>query len=158
METMEQLNSEIKETTDKLIGLVAKAIKHDMKDFHNPSLMVVLPTMLMAHNMWQEDTNDGVDYIFDITNKQDVICLLQGDLTVNAIASLYNGQQSQLYTRYFRYGQNYELPTPFKTMEEITEYLADNALWIITHLFLFRNETKECKTIFNLYIGKLFNA
>lgn len=161
--TSMNVNKDIKETTLKLIKLVSTAIANDITDEDNLNGMEVLKTMVKAHNMWQEDTQDGVDYIFDILNKKDVIYLLQGDLNVGDIATLYKGQEYngrgyQKHTRYFRYGQNYPLPTPFNTMEKIRNYLADNAEWIITHLFLFRNNTEEYQTIFNNYIGKLFNA
>lgn len=118
--------------------------------------MKIFPTILKAYNMWQEDTQDGVDYIFDITNKQDVIDLLKGDLSVGGITSIYNGQEHQAHTRYFRYGQNYELPMAFRTMNELKEYLAKETKWVIIHLFLFGNETEEYKTIFDMYVGKLF--
>ena len=68
---MANINTEIKETTLKLIKLVSNAIVEDLKDNSGSVLDVddIIDTMLEAYNMWQEDTHDGVDYIFNINNK-----------------------------------------------------------------------------------------
>ena len=63
---MANINTEIKETTLKLIKLVSNAIVEDLKDNSSSVLDVddIIDTMLEAYNMWQKDTHDGVDYIF----------------------------------------------------------------------------------------------
>lgn len=152
-------SSRIKDTMTRLIDLVSSQVAKDLtKKDDNDIDTELLGIMVDAHNIWQEDCHDGVDYIFDITNKKDVICLLQGDLNVSDINSIYNGQTYQRHTKYFQYGQNYQLPNAFPTIERLKEYLADNAKWIITHLFLFANTTEEYFSIFNKYVGVLFNA
>lgn len=153
-------NNSIKETTLKLIKLISKEIENDLMD--NSGSVIdqdkLFDTMLKAYNMWQEDTHDGVDYIFDINNKQDTICLLQGDLKVSDISSLYINQFNQNNTPYFVYGVNYEKPKVFKSMQEVKIQLADNTEWIMTHLFLFANKTDIYQTLFDRYVGELFNA
>lgn len=155
--TTEIISKNIKESYEILMDSVSNIIAHELMDDNDPNNMKIFPTFLKAYNMWQEDTQDGVDYIFDITDKQDVIDLLKGDFSVGGITSIYNGQEHQAHTRYFRYGQNYELPMAFRTMKELKEYLAKETKWVIIHLFLFRNDTEEYKTIFDIYVGKLFN-
>ena len=115
--------------------------------------------MLEAYNLWQEDTHDGVDYIFNINNKDDVIYLLQNDknIQVRDISSLYINQYNNNGTPYFRYGQNYEYhPKVLMSMKQLKTQLIDNAEWVITHLFLFANNTDTYHKIFNMYIGNLF--
>ncbi len=155
------INTEIKETTLKLIKLVSNAIVEDLKDNSGSVLDVddIIDTMLEAYNMWQEDTHDGVDYIFNINNKDDVIYLLQNDknIQVRDISSLYINQYNNNGTPYFRYGQNYEYhPKVLMSMKQLKTQLIDNAEWVITHLFLFANNTDTYHKIFNMYIGNLF--
>lgn len=155
------INTEIKETTLKLIKLVSNAIVEDLKDNSSSVLYVddIIDTMLKAYNMWQEDTHDGVDYIFNINNKDDVIYLLQNDknIQVRDISSLYINQYNNNGTPYFRYGQNYEYhPKVLMSMKQLKTQLIDNAEWVITHLFLFANNTDTYHKIFNMYIGNLF--
>ena len=152
-------NKSIKETTLKLIKLVSNAIIEDLKDNSGnvQNQDDILNTMLEAYNMWQEDTHDGVDYIFNINNKKDVICILQDDnMQVRDISSLYINQFNSNGTPYFRYGQNYEKPKVFTSMESLKEQLIDNTEWVITHLFLFANNTDIYHKLFNMYIGTLF--
>ena len=158
---MENINTEIKETTLKLIKLVSNAIVEDLKDNSSSVLDVddIIGTMLEAYNMWQEDTHDGVDYIFNINNKDDVIYLLQNckNIQVRDISSLYINQYNNNGTPYFRYGQNYEYhPKVLMSMKQLKTQLIDNAEWAITHLFLFANNTDTYHKIFNMYIGNLF--
>ena len=159
---MENVNTESKETTLELIKLVASAIVEDLKDNSSSVLDVddIIGTMLEAYNMWQEDTHDGVDYIFNINNKDDVIYLLQNckNIQVRDISSLYINQYNNNGTPYFRYGQNYENPKVLMSMKQLKTQLIDNAEWVITHLFLFANNTDTYHKIFNMYIGNLFGA
>ena len=160
---MENINTEIKETTLKLIKLVSNAIVEDLKDNSSSVLDVddIIDTMLEAYNMWQEDTHDGVDYIFNINNKDDVIYLLQNckNIQVRDISSLYINQYNNNGTPYFRYGQNYEYhPKVLMSMKQLKTQLIDNTEWVITHLFLFANNTDTYHKIFNMYIGNLFGA
>ena len=158
---MANINTEIKETTLKLIKLVSNAIVEDLKDNSSSVLDVddIIDTMLKAYNMWQEDTHDGVDYIININNKDDVIYLLQNgkNIQVRDISSLYINQYNNNGTPYFRYGQNYEYhPKVLMSMKQLKTQLIDNAEWVITHLFLFANNTDTYHKIFNMYIGNLF--
>ena len=160
---MANINTEIKETTLKLIKLVSNAIVEDLKDNSSSVLDVddIIDTMLKAYNMWQEDTHDGVDYIFNINNKDDVIYLLQNckNIQVRDISSLYINQYNNNGTPYFRYGQNYEYhPKVLMSMKQLKTQLIDNTEWVITHLFLFANNTDTYHKIFNMYIGNLFGA
>mgnify|MGYP003473211764 FL=1 len=160
---MANINTEIKETTLKLIKFVSNAIVEDLKDNSGSVLDIddIIDTMLEAYNMWQEDTHDGVDYIFNINNKDDVIFFFFFDknIQVSDISSLYINQYNNNGTPYFRYGQNYEYhPKVLMSMKQLKTQLIDNAEWVITHLFLFANNTDTYHKIFNMYIGNLFGA
>ena len=46
---------------------------------------------LNAYNMWCESERDGVGYIFDITNKEDLKCLVEHDVNATEIADMVCG-------------------------------------------------------------------
>jgi hypothetical protein len=46
---------------------------------------------LNAYNLWCESERDGVGYIFDITNKEDLKCLVENDVNATEIADMVCG-------------------------------------------------------------------
>ncbi len=58
-----------------------------------------------AYNQYQEDERNGVDYIFDINNEDDLISCIKGGMTAKEIANIYNSN-----CRYFFFGINYTTP------------------------------------------------
>lgn len=49
-----------------------------------------LDMFLKAYNRWQEDEHNGVDYIFNINNPDDLIDCIKGGLTADEIANFVN--------------------------------------------------------------------
>lgn len=65
---------------------------------------------LKAYNRWQEDEHNGVDYIFNIINPDDLIDCIKGDLTADEIAKFVNGTKGFANTTpYFLFGCNHNL-------------------------------------------------
>ena len=46
---------------------------------------------LNAYNLWCESERDGVGYIFDISNKEDLKCLVENDVNATEIADMVCG-------------------------------------------------------------------
>ena len=143
------------ETMNKLITLISNEINADMRN-NTTRGKLIFPTILAAYNIYKEDTHDGVDYIFNITDNNDVICCLKcGDTTTMAeLAEIFNKENC---TPFFMFGQNYDKPKVFKNIEELKEKLISEMKYIITHIFIFRNTTDIYQTIINEYVGTLFN-
>ena len=69
------------ENFKNIIDVISKAIARDVKQGKNLSML------LGAFNQWQEDERSGVDYIFDINNKEDLKYLVDnGMITAIGIA------------------------------------------------------------------------
>lgn len=74
---------------------------------------VVVNHLLNAYNAYQENERNGVDYLFDFENQDDLICCIQGGLTATEIANLiatYNSGDNNNYTTLFFFGCNYKTP------------------------------------------------
>lgn len=69
--------------------------------------------LLKAYNRYQEDERDGVDYIFNINNQDDLITCIQGGLTAKDIVNFHNKVQSWAKpTPHFLFGCNHKEMTP----------------------------------------------
>lgn len=69
-----------------------------------------LDMFLKAYNRWQEDEHNGVDYIFNINNPDDLIDCIKGGLTADAIAEFVNDTKGWANeTPNFLFGCNYNL-------------------------------------------------
>lgn len=69
--------------------------------------------LLKAYNRYQEDERDGVDYIFNINNQDDLISCIQGGLTAKDIVNFHNKVQSWTKpTPHFLFGCNHKEMAP----------------------------------------------
>lgn len=67
--------------------------------------------ILNAYNRYQEDEKDGVDYIFDLSNKEDIITCVNGGMSVKEIASLHiQNVRDYSMTNFFLFGVNHKEP------------------------------------------------
>jgi hypothetical protein len=79
-----------------------------------------LDMFLKAYNRWQEDEHNGVDYIFNINNPDDLIDCIKGGLTADEI-----GNFVRVYvTPNFLFGCNHKLTPLSKT--KIIKLIIDN--------------------------------
>jgi hypothetical protein len=69
--------------------------------------------LLKAYNRYQEDERDGVDYIFNINNQDDLITCIQGGLTAEGIVNFHNKVKTWANpTPHFLFGCNHKEMTP----------------------------------------------
>lgn len=69
--------------------------------------------LLKAYNRYQEDERDGVDYIFNINNQDDLITCIQGGLTAEEIVKFHNRVKSWVNpTPHFLFGCNHKEMAP----------------------------------------------
>jgi hypothetical protein len=81
-------------------------------DFHKHDVPMI-NRLLGVYNTYQNDERDGVDYIFDFQNKEDLVTCIQGGLTAEELAELvaiYNCGNGEDYTTTFLFGCNHETP------------------------------------------------
>ena len=97
-----------------------------------------IPTIIKligVYNTYQEEERDGVDYIFDFQNKEDLCTCIKGGLTAEELAELvimFQNDNSEDYTPNFLFGCNRESP-----------YLLTRSV-LISSLALYANDIVDC--------------
>ena len=119
----EQFDSLVKEMATTFRSLVA--IAFDENDIHT------ITKLIDVYNTYQEEERDGVDYIFDFQNKEDLCTCIKGGLTAEELAELVAkslDNDGENYTTKFLFGCNHESP-----------YLLTRSV-LISSLALYANE------------------
>ena len=95
----EQFDSLVKEMATSFRSLVA--IAFDENDIHT------INKLIDVYNTYQEEERDGVDYIFDFHNKEDLCTCIKGGLTAEELAELvakFSNKSGKNYTTKFLCG------------------------------------------------------
>ena len=87
----------------KAIETIADEIKNQVA--HNADEFSLVMDVLPAYNHMQEEEHDGVDYVFNIHNTDDLATCCQGGLTADEIVELCRADAT-----WFFFGQNYDKP------------------------------------------------
>ena len=103
---------------------IKKSIIRDLNDVYGDKGYKVLNMLLRAYNDFQESERDGVDYIFDINNTDDLKCCIEGGMTAEEIGRLYLGSHND-HLPYYYFGCNYPQPKPINTLEELRMNLVE---------------------------------
>lgn len=110
-----------KETFDNLVAVIAEETKRNL-----PINGYLIFVTLDAYNCYQEEERDGVDYIFDLNNADDLKSCVEGGLTAYEIAEMVNNVNEKYYTPYFFFGVNHKSPKQIKEFHELTDQLIAN--------------------------------
>lgn len=105
----------------KLVNEIKNNIAHDLRryPYRNGDL---LKLVLNAYNTYQNEERDGVDYIFDINNLEDLKTCIEGGMTAKEVGWIY--EQSHVNTTpLFYFGVNYEKPKPIANYEALIDNL-----------------------------------
>jgi hypothetical protein len=108
--------------------------------------------VLDVYNEYQESERDGVDYIFDLNKKEDLIVCIKGGLTARMVQKLVN-KLDDGFTQYFYFGCNY--PTPISIQFEdlktnLYNYLDELVDYIIAYPF-----EGACRKLYTILITNL---
>ena len=107
----------MKEQFDCLVQKMTTQFKRIVILAFNENDVPMINRLLCVYNTHQEEERDGVDYIFDFQNKEDLVSCIQGGLTAEELAELvarYNCGNCENYTTRFLFGCNHETPYLFK--------------------------------------------
>ena len=97
-----------------MVAEIKNAVANDLMSVKEEGALLKL--MLNAYNTYQEDERDGVDYVFDLTNQDDLKCVVDGGMTAKEIGELYMGSQVN-HSQYFLCGCNYSKVVPIANWE-----------------------------------------
>ena len=146
--------TEIKDTFYKLINLVSKEITDDLK---NNTLRgdSMFKTILAAYNLYMINTCYDPQCIYNIEEKEDVIyCLKEYNVTMAQMVDIFTN--ANVNTPYFTFTQDNDKPVVFETINQLKEKLIKKMKYIITHIFVYENDSVVYKDIFKEYVGTLF--
>ena len=126
-------------TIDNLIQMVADRLVNGKR----------FDLLLAAYNRMQDDERNGVDYLFNVTNSADVICCLQGGLTMEQLRTMLNEYEAT-GIEYCYFGCNHPTPT-MVTLEKVISQLTANADEIVKYAIAYPS-VDEYKAIYELFI------
>lgn len=107
---------------------------------------------LKSCNFYQDEERDGVDYIFDITDREDV---MNTDLEVGEVYDLYNNFIHGKATKYFLCGCNYPTPVQFPNEKEFVSTLIGWVDEVARHILAHPSVCESHYYIYQKYIGGL---
>lgn len=99
---------------EMMVAEIKNAVANDLMSMEEEGALLKL--VLNAYNTYQEDERNGVDYIFDLTNQDDLKCVVNGGMTAKEIGELYMGSQVN-HSQYFLFGCNYTKAVPIANWE-----------------------------------------
>lgn len=114
---------------------------------------VLKTDILDAYNNFQNEKRFGVDYIFNLKNNEDIICILQTGLSVQRIYELISSARFES-TPFFFYGENHselKLLTRKQFISQMEGYFYEIIMNVLENPFYGSN-----KNFYEKYISPLF--
>jgi hypothetical protein len=134
-----------------MVQKISDAIIKDTRDVFSAEGDMVLKMVLAAYNDFQESERDGVDYIFDIENTNDLKCCIDGGMTAKEIGGLYLGSHSQ-HLRYFYFGCNHPTPKPISTWETLRQQLVSWLSDLIPNVLAYPFAYESYRKLYERYV------
>lgn len=134
-----------------MLNVIKNSIVEDLKDVRSEKGWKVFQMVLAAYNDYQETERDGVDYIFDVDNTEDVICCLNGGMTSKEFSKLWDGSQST-HCRYFLFGYNYNGAKAFNTDDEVVENLISWLDDVLADVLAYPYSNDSYKELYRWYV------
>lgn len=107
-----------------LRNIVASLKRRIAQDIRTETDGETFNMVIRAYKEFQKYERMGVDYIFNIENKDDVIECLNCGLTTKDIAKLYNESQVNTTKYFFYHTSNHPTPEPI-TWENLRQLMID---------------------------------
>ena len=128
-------NPSIAVDVNKVVNNFASAIEENVisaKSINDD----IIKNVLKAYNGYCENERNGIDYLFDINNNDDIKCVIDGGLGAADLAKLYlnNGHRNN-YTQYFFYDCNNNTPRNVVNLVELKVVLTSMLREIVVCMF-----------------------
>lgn len=118
---VEAFNKKKVEAFNNLIAVITEETERNLPTNEN-----LISVTLDAYNRYQEAERDGVDYIFNLNNADNLKSCVEGGLTAYEIAEMVKNINEKAYTPYFFFGVNHKSPKQIKEFKELTDQLIAN--------------------------------
>lgn len=103
----------MREQFDSLVQKMAMEFRSVVAIAFDEQDATMIQRLIDVYNTYQEEERDGVDYIFDFQNKEDLTTCIQSGLTAEELAELvikFHNDDSENYTPNFLFGFNHVSP------------------------------------------------
>ena len=87
--------------------IIKTGLIEDVRKLMN--LPTIFNMVMQVWNEYQESERDGVDYIFNLDNQNDLVTCIRGGLDANQFSKLVTDCEKK-NTRFFLFGQNHSTP------------------------------------------------
>lgn len=141
----------MKKAFNTMVEGIKKSIIRDLNDVYSVKGNKVLNMLLKAYNDFQESERDGVDYIFDIENTDDLKCCIDGGMTAKEIGGLWLGSQSK-HLQYFYFGCNHPKAEPINTWFELRMNLVAWLDEVLTDVLAYPYAYESYKYVYMSYV------
>ena len=141
----------MKKAIETMVQKVSNAIINDTRNVFSVEGDMVLKMVLAAYNDFQESERDGVDYIFDIENTDDLKCCIDGGMTAKEIGGLYLGSHSR-HLRYFYFGCNHPTAEPIANWETLRQQLVSWLPDLIPNVLAYPFAYESYKELYVRYV------
>ncbi len=133
---------------NNIIEIIKPRITRDIKTDDK-----VLEMVLAAYNRMQNDERNGADYIFDITDKEDLQYLVnECDLGVTDIAWIWNKVQTENLLPLFLYGENYSAPYMIGRLKDLQRNMIAWLDELLPFVFKYVTRCEEYQAIYEHYV------
>ena len=141
------------ENFNSIVEIMKRRIAHDLRNGNG-----ALDMVLNAYNRFQEDERDGVDYIFDITNQNDLGYMVEHGLTVTEIALACNKIQNEGITSYFHFGCNYTTLHALGTLADLKLNLISWLDEFLPYVIMYVTRCTEYQALYEHYITEYLES
>ena len=141
---------------ETMVRKISGAIINDTRNVYSAKGDFVLKMVLAAYNDFQESERDGVDYIFDIENTEDLKCCIDGGMTAKEIGGLYLGSQSR-HLRYFYFGCNHPTAEPIANLETLRQQLISWLPDLIPNVLAYPFAYESYIRLYERYVSDVIN-
>ena len=118
------------------LTIIGRVVRDEIERQRNSLTADQFNVALKAYNAFEEAEHCGVDYIFDLHDKEDLKCMIDGGITLAELARLHN--EGALYAFF---GENHQKPLPLTT-DVVKDIVIERAVSITTYALLFHHD--EC--------------
>ena len=136
------------ENFNSIVEIMKRRIAHDLRNNTDGALDMVID----AYNRFQEDERDGVDYIFDINNHNDLKCMVDRGVTASEIAEAWDKVQYSGITSYFHFGCNYEGLETLGTLADLKRNLISWLDVFLPFVIMYVTRCTEYQALYEHYI------
>lgn len=132
----------MKNLINELIRELQSTLIQELKSYTNDGKQIIL-LLLKAYNTYNEQERDGFDYLFDINDKEDLKCCIEGGLEAKDIARMYFDYKEHKHTPLFFYDVNHRTPELIATWGDVRNILLVFLEEIVANMIAYPHLYKE---------------